>query len=64
MRQSKIEKERNPISMNREISELRTLFDTVEDKRAKNTSHKLSDIFMSGFAMFSLKHGSLLEFNQ
>ena len=64
MRQSKTEKERNQISMDREISELRTLFDTVEDKRAKNASHKLSDIFMSGFAMFSLKHGSLLDFNQ
>jgi Transposase DDE domain len=64
MRQSKIEKERNQISMDREITELRTLFETIEDKRAKNASHKLSDIFMSGFAMFSLKHGSLLEFNQ
>ena len=64
MRQSNIEKERKQISMDRELSELRTLFETIEDKRAKNASHKLSDIFMSGFAMFSLKHGSLLEFSQ
>ena len=50
--------------MDAQISELQELFSKVEDKRAKNSSHTLPDILMSGFAMFSLKHPSLLSFEE
>ena len=55
---------RSEISLDNEISALRTTFQGVEDKRASNASHKLEDILMSGYAMFSLKYTSLLEFDQ
>jgi hypothetical protein len=42
---------------------LRTSFDKIKDKRAKNIQYTLSDVLMSGFAMFSLKHESLLSFD-
>ena len=54
---------RAEITMDSEIKSLRTIFEQVEDKRSKNASHKMSDILMSGFAMFSLKYPSLLSFN-
>lgn len=44
------------------ISELREKFTLIADHRASNTSFALSDILMSGFAMFSLKYASLLQF--
>lgn len=44
------------------ISELRGKFDEMVDHRAANSSFALSDILMSGFAMFSLKYASLLQF--
>ena len=53
---------RNAMSFDTEILHLRQIFEGVEDKRASNCRHKLSDIFMSGFAMFSLKCPSLLDF--
>ena len=43
---------------------METLFSEVKDKRASNSSHKLKDILMSGYAMFSLKHPSLLSFEK
>ena len=55
---------RKAITMDKEIASLRTVFDTIKDLRAKNVSHKLSDIFMSGYAMFSLKYPSLLDFHE
>ena len=55
---------RNGIRMDSEISKLRCLFEEIEDKRASNCSHKLEDILMSGFAMFLLKHPSLLSFEE
>lgn len=58
------EKVRAGISMDGEISKLRELFDTVKDNRGKNSRHKLSDILMSGYAMFSLKYPSLLSFDE
>lgn len=45
-----------------QISRLRTLFDSIGDHRARNTVYSLSDILMSGFAMFLLKHGSIHRF--
>ncbi len=39
-------------------------FSKVKDKRRSNACHKLSDILMSGFAMFSLKGKSLLSFTE
>jgi hypothetical protein len=61
---NKIRKRKETTNMDKEISKLKELFLGVEDTRAKNSSHKLSDILMSGFAMFNLKHSSLLSFEQ
>jgi Transposase DDE domain len=55
---------RKEITLDKEISELRTIFQGVEDNRASNASHKLDDILMCGYAMFSLKYTSLLDFEQ
>lgn len=55
---------RSAISMDIEIKSLQAIFEQVKDERAKNASHKLSDILMSGFAMFSLKYTSLLSFEE
>lgn len=38
-------------------------FGQVEDKRAPNRSISMRDALMSGFAMYSLKYPSLLQFN-
>lgn len=54
--------QRKAISMDKEIAALRKVFESVKDKRAANASHKLPDILMSGFAMFSLKCPSVLDF--
>ena len=50
--------------MDNEIQFMREVFSKVEDKRSSNTSHKMSDILMSGLAMFSLKCKSVLGFEQ
>jgi hypothetical protein len=55
---------RSAITLDGEIAVLREEFKLVKDNRAKNASHKMSDILMSGFAMFSLKYSSLLDFEQ
>lgn len=55
---------RNAISLDSEIKYLSDIFSKVEDKRRSNASHKLADILMSGFAMFSLKSKSLLSFTE
>ena len=39
-------------------------FEKIEDHRAANVSISLRDALMSGFAMFSLKDSSLLEFDK
>jgi len=44
------------------ISNLRTRFDKFTDTRAKNLSVTLTDILISGYAIFSLKYSSLLQF--
>jgi len=43
---------------------LTSLFDSLEDKRARNTTYKLSDALKSGFAVFSLKCASLFSFRK
>lgn len=50
--------------MDIEISKLEELFGDVKDKRVSNSSHKLKDILMGGYAMFSLKHPSLHSFKE
>lgn len=50
------------VTLDGQIAELRERFDQLEDHRAANSSYSLSDILMSGFAMFSLKYPSLLQF--
>ena len=44
------------------IAELRQKLQIVTDTRASNRSFSLSDILMCGYAMFSLKYSSLLQF--
>ena len=39
-------------------------FDEIEDHRANNRTYEIGDILRSGFAMFSLKKASLLEFGE
>jgi Transposase DDE domain len=56
--------QRDQITMDGQVAELRCEFEGVKDDRAPNHSHKLSDIYMSGYAMFSLKYSSLLDFEQ
>ena len=46
------------------IQTVRDGFTAIEDHRASNKTISLADVLMSGFAMFSLKDGSLLEFDQ
>jgi len=55
---------RDKITMDSEISELGELFSSLEDKRASNKQHELSDILMSAYSLFSLKYPSLLNFEQ
>ena len=55
---------RSEITLDSEISELRKIFQSVEDKRTSNASHKLDDILMCGYSLFSLKCTSLLDFEQ
>jgi len=43
---------------------VRTGFERIPDHRAGNAKIDLADALMSGFAMFSLKDSSLLEFDQ
>jgi hypothetical protein len=55
---------RKGINSDSEILKMRQLFESVTDKRAKNASHKLSDILMMGFSMFALKYSSVYDFEQ
>lgn len=50
--------------MDSELTKARNLFLGIKDKRAINATYRLSDIFMSGLAMFSLKYASLLDFDE
>jgi len=43
---------------------MRKGFANIEDTRTGNGKHSLTDALMSGFAMFSLKDSSLLEFDE
>ena len=52
------------ISANSLIQTVRAGFAAIEDHRASNKTISLSDALMSGFAIFSLKDSSLLEFDQ
>jgi len=52
------------ISASSLIQTVRAGFAAIEDHRASNKTVCLSDALMSGFAMFSLKDSSLLEFDQ
>lgn len=46
------------------IKQLKNCFDKIPDHRAKNIKFSISDILMSGYAMFSLKCDSLLQFDE
>jgi len=62
MKPSYQKNKKNSINMDGEITKLQELFGVVEDKRASNSRHKLDDMLMIGYAMFSLKHPSLHSF--
>jgi hypothetical protein len=64
MRKTKYDKFREGINMDSQLSELKSLFAQVADKRAKNACHKLRDILMLGYCVFALKKPSLLNFEQ
>ena len=53
-----------PLEFDALMSDLKTDFEAITDYRHHNTKYALSDVLMSGFAMFSLKNSSLLEFEQ
>ena len=55
---------RAAVSMDRELEKARKMFENIPDLRSSNVVHRLSDIFMSGLAMFSLKYASLLDFDE
>jgi hypothetical protein len=50
------------VTLDGQLAKMRERFDQLGDHRAANCSYRLSDILMSGFAMFSLKYPSLLQF--
>lgn len=52
------------LSVSRLLQVVRTGFERIADHRAANAKIDLADALMSGFAMFSLKDSSLLEFDQ
>ena len=47
-----------------QMSQIRSYFDKIPDSRAANIVYKLSDVLMSGLAMFILKHPSIHRFEQ
>lgn len=53
---------RQSVSMDEEISKLRFTFEQLKDTRRSNSHYTLADICMSGYAMFALKHRSMLSF--
>ena len=53
-----------PITTKSLLKTVRSGFEPIADHRAANRSISLSDALMSGFAMFSLKDSSLLEFDE
>ena len=54
---------RKDLNANSLIKQLRDCFREISDHRAKNAKFSLPDVLMSGYAMFSLKCNSLLEFD-
>ena len=55
---------RKTLSMPRLLNRVRTGFEQIEDPRKKKSHYPLTDILMSGLALFLLKDGSLLQFDQ
>lgn len=63
-RKKRVKRGKLSLNMSSLISKLGHDFGEVKDGRAKNVVYKLKDVLLSGFAMFSLKYSSLLEFDQ
>lgn len=57
-------KTRKRLSASGLIQTMRSGFERIPDHRADNTKISLADALMSGFAMYSLKDVSLLEFDK
>jgi hypothetical protein len=52
------------LTMDYLVGQVRNFYAHLSDHRAKNVKFKLVDVLMSGYAMFSQKCASLLEFEQ
>lgn len=46
------------------LNEVQFVFEEIKDERRKNSKFKLKDVLSAGFAIFSLKSASLLEFDK
>ncbi len=57
-----ITKLRNKVTYDSLIKELHSFFSTIRDPRNRSINYSFVDYLMSGFAMFSLKYPSLLQF--
>jgi hypothetical protein len=55
---------RQEVSYDGLISKLRVAFEQIKDHRGKNVFYSLPDVLLSAYAMFSLKYGSILDFEQ
>jgi hypothetical protein len=55
---------RETVSYDSLIGKLRERLTQLSDRRASKSRYKLVDMLMSGFAMFSLKYASLLQFEE
>jgi len=59
---NKVTKLRKKITYDSLVKELRSFFATLDDPRNRSITYSFVDFLMSGFAMFSLKYSSLLQF--
>lgn len=55
---------RKHLCANSLIDQLKDCFDKIPDHRAKNIQFSLPDVLLSGYAVFSLKCNSLLQFDK
>ncbi len=55
---------RKHLSADPMIKQLKNCFEKIPDHRAKNITFPLSDVLLSGYAVFSLKCKSLLQFDE
>ena len=57
-----LQKLQNKVTYDSLIKEIYSFFNTIRDPRNRSINYSFVDYLMSGFAMFSLKYPSLLQF--